>query len=53
MKRVEEYNQSTAKSMQEKIQNIYQLSQAQNIQDLTTQEKEQAKAYARLLLDSK
>ena len=52
-KRIEEFNKSTAKSMQERIQNIYTLSQAQSVEDLTSQEQEQAKRYARLILDNK
>lgn len=47
-----EYNMQTSASYQEKIDNIFKLAEANNVADLTEQEKAQANAYADLLLDA-
>lgn len=52
-RKIEEYNRSNAKSLQESVQNILQIAQAQNVPDITEAEKAQAKIYAQLLIDGK
>ena len=47
-----EYNMQTSASYEEKINNIFQLAEANNVTDLTEQEKAQASAYWDLLLDA-
>jgi hypothetical protein len=47
-----EYNLQTSASYEEKINNIFKLAEANNVSDLTEQEKAQASAYGDLLLDA-
>ena len=47
-----EYNMQTSASYEEKISNIFKLAEANNVSDLTEQEKAQASAYGDLLLDA-